>query len=75
MKEFDEDAYRDKLLNKYLDEEDGSLSNCCGEPILEDNDVCSSCLEHCVTKTEEAEMLRDDYGDAKLEEAKDRRNE
>jgi len=23
------------------------ISNCCGEKILEDSDVCSKCKEHC----------------------------
>lgn len=74
-KQFNEDAYRDRQLNKYLEEDEGVLSNCCGALILEGTDICSECLEHCVTKTEEAEMARDDAGDAKLEEAREARYE
>jgi len=30
-----------------------TFSNCCGEPILENTDLCSSCLEHCEEEVEE----------------------
>jgi len=48
--QFDEDAYRSQQLERHLaDQEMGELvSNCCGEPIIEESiNVCSACREHC----------------------------
>ena len=73
MAEFDEDAYRDKQLHKYLEDNIGEMSNCCNAPICEESDVCCECKEHCVTNDDYEEMSRDDIGDQKMEEAKDRR--
>lgn len=42
----DEDVYRDKQLNKYLDEQDSYtlVSDCCGAIIYEEEyDICSDC--------------------------------
>ena len=47
---FNEDDYRNQQLERHLAEQDmGELvSNCCGEPIIEEPiDVCSNCREHC----------------------------
>ena len=46
---FDEDAYRDQQLDKHLAEQEMAepVSNCCGEPIEENTDICSRCKEHC----------------------------
>ena len=75
MKKFDEDGYRDRQLNKYLDDYDENLSNCCDAPICGDSDICCECKEHCVSHADEAEMARDDAGDAKFEQAREERHE
>ena len=74
MAKFDEDAYRDRQLHKYLEENTGEMSNCCDAPICEESDVCCECKEHCVTNNDAKEMARDDYGDQKMEEARDGRD-
>ena len=49
MNNFDVDSYMDRQLDKHLaqQEMDEVVSNCCGEPIEEDTDICSGCGEHC----------------------------
>jgi len=44
---FNEDEYRNKQLNKYLQECDDSeeVSNCCGAPLFDDTIICSKCKE------------------------------
>ena len=77
MIKFDEDAYRDKQTNKYLDSleeaEEDQLSNCCYAPMCENSDICCECKEHCVTVAEEKESAYDDAMDQKYEEMKDER--
>ena len=75
MPKFDEDAYRDRQLAKYLDDYDGSLSNCCDAPMCEDSDICCECREHCVSHDDEKEMARDDAADAKYEQMREERHE
>lgn len=70
MSKFNEDEYRNKQLNKYLDGDDSTNSNCCNAAILEDSDICSECGEHCVTITEEYENAMYDKADAEHEERK-----
>ena len=46
---FNEDEYQNNILNKYLDEQDYDVSNCCGATIEdENNDICPDCGEHCL---------------------------
>ncbi len=33
------------------------FSNCCGEPIIDNTDLCSKCKEHCETLAEVDEEL------------------
>ena len=77
MGPFDEDTYRDRQTNKYLDslEDEGSLSSCCNAKFIEETDLCSQCEEHASTNDEYAEQVRDDNGDAKFEEAREERME
>ena len=46
---FNEDAYRDKQLNKYLKdcEDSEEVSNCCGVEVYDDTIICKKCKEHC----------------------------
>jgi len=47
---FNEDDYRDRQLNKYLEKQEGYtlVSNCCGAEIYdEDSTICPECKEHC----------------------------
>ena len=70
---FDEDAYRDKQLNRYLEQGEGESSNCCEADILEDSGICSECREHCVSKSEKQANYLDDISDMKYEEMRDER--
>jgi len=49
MKDFDEDLYVSRQLDKHLAQQEMAelCSDCCGEPIEEDTDICSGCGEHC----------------------------
>ena len=51
---FGEDAYRDRQLDKHFAEEEASIpvSNCCGEPMDEDECLCPKCKEHCEVETQ-----------------------
>ena len=64
---FNEDGYRNNQLNKHLEEDNSELSNCCNAEILEDSDVCSECMEHCVTVTEDYENAMCDKADSERE--------
>ena len=57
---FNEDDYRDQQLNKHLAEQEMAepVSNCCGEPIEENTDICSKCKEHC-SEVELGEFMYD----------------
>ena len=71
-----ETEWRDKQLNKYLDEQDMNepVSNCCGAPVCEESDICCECKEHCdvidVGEYMYQEKLAhdEDVGDQKYEE-------
>ena len=76
---FDEDAYRDRQTNKYLEEQEGNeaVSNCCGSPICEESDVCCDCKEMCAPITqsefdaEEYEAAMCDRADSERELARE----
>ena len=80
MNNFDEDTYKARQLDKYLAEQDMAepVSNCCGEPIEENIDICSGCKEHC-SEVELGEYMYDmreaaecDRADAQRELERDR---
>ena len=70
---------RDKQLDKYLDEQEGNeeVSNCCGEPICGESDICCGCKEHCVPTSfaefaaDEEEAAMCDRADAERELARE----
>ena len=68
-----EDTYRNNQLDKYLDGDDSTNSNCCHAAILEDSDICSECREHCVTVAEEYEIAMSNRMDEERE-SKDERD-
>ena len=41
--------YIDERVEKYLTSQNYDVSNCCGEYVLPDTDICSKCNEHCDT--------------------------
>ena len=41
------EAHEDELLDKYLDSQDFDVSDCCGEAVLPDTDICQGCNGHC----------------------------
>ena len=49
------DYYLDRQLDRHYREQELSeeVSNCCGEPVYEDTDICSSCKDHCKVVTRE----------------------
>ena len=73
---FNEDEYRDRQLNKYLDQQDlenEEVSNCCGSNICDESDICCDCRDHC-TVISKADYLFDEQcsmaeerGDAEME--------
>jgi len=48
---FNEDDYRDRQLNKYLERGEEELSICCDAEIT-DQGLCSDCLEHTESKSD-----------------------
>ena len=53
-----ETAYRGVISDEQLDEMlYQGLSNCCGEPIYKELDICSGCGEHCALQCENCKGL------------------
>lgn len=73
MAKFDEDAYFNNKLNKYLDDQEEELSNCC-EATIDEKGLCSDCLEHCESKADAYENAMWDKADAEHEWARDERD-
>lgn len=75
MRAADEDRYRDMQLDKHLNEQEKNeeISECCRESLIEDNNICSKCYEHCdvITigehETEQYESAMEDKADAERE--------
>ena len=67
---FNEDEYRNNQLNKHLEDDESELSNCCNADILS-NGLCSRCLEHCITNTDEYENAMCDKADSERERERD----
>ena len=64
---------QDARLNKYLDEIDGELSECCDAPMCQESGICCECKEPSETHTEAFESAQDDYFDQKYEQEKEAR--
>jgi len=45
----DYDSYLDRQLEKHNNEQEMAIevSNCCGEQMIDDSDICTHCGEHC----------------------------
>ncbi len=70
MKEPDYDSINNSILNKYLDAQELAceVSNCCGEPMLPETDICSSCREYAAPITL-AEFQAEEYENAMCDAA------
>ena len=66
----DYDSYLDRQLEKHYKEEEASeeVSNCCGEPVYDETDICSDCEEHCDIITL-GEFMTDSYESARADAA------
>lgn len=67
MSRFNEDQYRNNQLNKHLEDDESQNSNCCNAELIGESDICSECLEHCVTISQDYENAMCDKGDAERE--------
>ena len=71
---FNEDDYRDRQLNKYLESQEEEMSNCCDAPIT-DEGLCSYCDEHVTTEAERQEQAMWERADAEHERRRDERED
>ena len=70
---FDEDAYRDNQLHRYLDNcDDEDVSDCCGAMVTEQG-ICDKCLEHCSIVSQQERDFQ--YHQSMLEDKADEEND
>jgi hypothetical protein len=68
---FNEDAYRDRQLNRYLEQGSDQNSSCCNAPFIEGTDTCSECMEDAIAIFDAEEAAYWDKGDQEYERRRD----
>ena len=71
---FNEDDYRNRQLDKYLEELEVEMSNCC-DAFITDEGLCSECLEHVTTEAERREEAMWDRSDIEHERRRDKKDD
>lgn len=70
MMSFDEDAYMDRLVEQHMTGNDDEFSDCCGADILRGG-ICSECMEHCQSISDQKENAMWEAADAKRDLERD----